>query len=436
MPMTISTTELICQLLVEKPKVKQEELLNQARRALLDYLGCLANGQDLATIKNLRANFILENGDTQILGTNQLTTAERAALINGYTAHYLDYDDVQANFRGHPSVVIFSALFAVARPQDQLQDLLWAYIEGVELAGQLGKQLQPQHTLSGWHSTGTIGALAAAGALSVFKGLSKQQTACLLSITASQSAGMLFQAGSDSKPLQAGLAARNVVIAYKLLQAGLTANSDPFNPVNGWAQTIAGVTLNQSELEQTWLRPGQIIVPGLWFKQYQFCSAAMAGYDAAKQLWQQGVRLSNCEQVICHFPPNGDRVLNQRRPKTGQQGKFSIEYIVWQVLTFGDVDDTLFGPAPVTDDFYTQVIKIKHENDLPKAEKSARPTVITAIQQNRHYIAEVQTPKGTPLNPLTLTEICTKLVHSHAEQISKLIMGKQGTIKQLSDALQ
>ncbi len=431
-----STTELICKLLSKTPKVRHDELIIAAQRALLDYLGCLTNAQNITTVKQLRENLMLSNGGTQILGTAQLTTPERAALLNGYTAHYLDYDDVQANFRGHPSVVIFSALFALAQPQDCLINLLWAYVQGVELAGQFGKALQPQHALSGWHSTGTIGTLAAAAAISVLKQLSLQQTARLLSITASQSSGMLFQAGSDSKPLQAGLAARNAVAAFQLMSAGLTANTDPFNPINGWSKTMSGVTLNKNDLKNTWLQPGQIVMPGLWYKQHQFCSAAMAGYDAAKQLWQQGVRLSDCEQVICHFPPDGDRVLNQRHPGTGQQGKFSIEYIVWQVLTFGDVDDTLFKPTPVAEDFRKQATKIKRQNDLPCAEKVFRPTVITAEQLKKKYVATVQAAKGTPNNPLTLKEIRTKFIYLDAERISNIIAQTQSAVGQLRYALQ
>ena len=57
---------------------------------------------------------MLEGGNKKawLIGQKQLVTARQAALFNGFQAHYLDYDDVHATVRGHPSSVILSALFA------------------------------------------------------------------------------------------------------------------------------------------------------------------------------------------------------------------------------------------------------------------------------------------------------------------------------------
>ena len=58
-----------------------------------------------------------------------------------------------------------------------------------------------------------------------------------------QSAGMFFQSGTDGKPLHAGLAARNGVWAYELLQhTSLQTSTKPFDPERGWFKTIGNIT--------------------------------------------------------------------------------------------------------------------------------------------------------------------------------------------------
>lgn len=414
------------------------ELFQIARSALIDYLASLKLADREVAVQRLVEQLKIEGGDTEILSQSVTTTAERAALINGFQGHYLDYDDVQPNFRGHPSVTIFSALFAIAEPTDQIEDLLWAYIQGVEVAGQFGRLLNPHHAVSGWHSTATIGSIASAAAISVFKRLSVENTVAILSVAASQTAGMLFQAGTDNKPLHAGLAARNAVTAYQIVQAGLTTSEDPFNNRNGWFKVIGDLEVNATNWRQTWLKPAQIQTPGLWFKQHQFCSAAISGYDAAVDLWQKGIQWKDCQKIIIHYPQNGDRVLNQPRPQTGQQGKFSIEYIVWQVLNYGDVDDQKFAALPIEPQFYTDIEIFSRTNDLPQGSVTSRPARLEVFVNGASIVSEVDDPLGSPANPLPQEKIIDKLqraIGAQSAQVEKIVRSTNQTVSQLVEAI-
>lgn len=414
------------------------ELFQIARSALIDYLASLKLADREVAVQRLVEQLKIEGGDTEILSQSVTTTAERAALINGFQGHYLDYDDVQPNFRGHPSVTIFSALFAIAEPTDQIEDLLWAYIQGVEVAGQFGRLLNPHHAVSGWHSTATIGSIASAAAISVFKRLSVENTVAILSVAASQTAGMLFQAGTDNKPLHAGLAARNAVTAYQIVQAGLTTSEDPFNNRNGWFKVIGDLEVNATNWRQTWLKPAQIQTPGLWFKQHQFCSAAISGYDAAVDLWQKGIQWKDCQKIVIHYPQNGDRVLNQPRPQTGQQGKFSIEYIVWQVLNYGDVDDQKFAALPIEPQFYTDIEIFSRTNDLPQGSVTSRPARLEVFVNGASIVSEVDDPLGSPANPLPQEKIIDKLqraIGAQSAQVEKIVRSTNQTVSQLVEAI-
>lgn len=433
-----TVTRTIAELLQQKKSDNTDELLSIARSALVDYLGCLKLANKVPSVERLINELKVADASANILGRSETTTSERAALINGFTGHYLDYDDVQPNFRGHPSVVIFSALFAVSEDNDSIDDVLWAYVQGVEVAGQLGKYLNPKHAISGWHSTATIGTIAAAAALSVFKKLSVEQTIATISVATSQAAGMLFQAGTDNKPLHAGLAARNAVVALQITQANLTTSEDPFNNQNGWLKVIGNVEINPKDLKDNWLKTAQISSPGLWFKQHQFCSAAISGYDAAIDLWQKGVQWNDCQKIIVHYPKNGDRVLNQPRPQTGQQGKFSIEYIVWQVLNFGDVNDGNFDAKPIDTRFYDDIKIFSRANDLPQGVVTSRPAKLEVIIDGGSIASEVDNPLGSPQNPLSQEKIVDKLRQSVGKQtgeIQKIINSQNETVSKIIEAL-
>ena len=430
-----TVTKTLATLLHQAQPEDAGKLFQIARSALIDYLASLKLADREVAVQRLVEQLKIEGGDTEILSQSVTTTAERAALINGFQGHYLDYDDVQPNFRGHPSVTIFSALFAIAAPTDQIEDLLWAYIQGVEVAGQFGRLLNPHHAVSGWHSTATIGSIASASAISVFKRLSVENTVAILSVAASQTAGMLFQAGTDNKPLHAGLAARNAVTAYQIVQAGLTTSEDPFNNRNGWFKVIGDLEVNATNWRQTWLKPAQIQTPGLWFKQHQFCSAAISGYDAAVDLWQKGIQWKDCQKIVIHYPQNGDRVLNQPRPQTGQQGKFSIEYIVWQVLNYGDVDDQKFAALPIEPQFYTDIEIFSRTNDLPQGSVTSRPARLEVFVNGASIVSEVDDPLGSPANPLPQEKIIDKLqraIGAQSAQVEKIVRSTNQTVSQLS----
>ena len=114
-------------------------------------------------------------------------------MYYGFASHYLDFDDAQANLAGHFSTVLYSALLAVLEPNDTWHDFFRAYIIGAELEGIIGSLINPAHRTQGWHSTGTVGVIGAAAAIGALRGLHGESLAQLLSLAATQSAGMFFQ---------------------------------------------------------------------------------------------------------------------------------------------------------------------------------------------------------------------------------------------------
>lgn len=397
---------------------ERTELIQQAGYAFIDYLASLlAAGGEQKVVRT--AGFLASRaGAVPLLGQCYTSTPENAAFFNGFSSHYLDFDDAQSNLAGHFSTVLFSALLALTTPSDTLQDLLTAYIVGSEVEGLLGSWVNPEHKRQGWHPTGTIGHIGAAAAIASYRKSAIEETAALLSLGATQSSGMGFEAGTDTKPLHSGFAARNVVFSYLLLkEVGLSASLEPFNDCTGWMKTISGRTFNLEALTTQWLRPGQIISPGLWMKEHPYCSAGICGAAACRELYRCGYRLADLESVVFHFPPGADYSLHYTCPHTGQEGRFSIEYVAWQIFRYGEVQADLFQLTKVPEEFLENLYKFKRLNDLPAIEKSQREIKVTIITKDGKTVEEnVKNPPGSPDRPFSEKELKQKLLISLSEE--------------------
>ena len=451
-------TQTIVNYIEQTDVSNREDLLLVARIAFLDYLASLAPAESEQAVHDL-ACFIGTNQDRTVNADghegNLTVKGTDKALYYGFASHYLDFDDAQANLAGHFSTVLYSALLAVLEPNDTWHDFFRAYIIGAELEGIIGSLINPAHRTQGWHSTGTVGVIGAAAAIGALRGLHGESLAQLLSLAATQSAGMFFQSGTDGKPLHAGLAARNGVWAYELLQhTSLQTSTKPFDPERGWFKTIGNITVTSNDIASRWLAPGQLIDPGLWMKVHPYCSAAICGAEAAETVAhriytsssyvskhynvspdaeEQGKRRlcatlvsslwDDIDRVTVHFPPGADAALRYTAPTTGREGQFSIEYIVYQVLAYGSVQDELFKIDAIDTDVRDCMSRIERVYDLPKVSQTERITKVTVTLKNGDTFTEtVNNPKGSPKNPLTMEDIRIKLgLTLEADQIDRVI---------------
>lgn len=461
-----SVTQTIVNYIEQTDVSNREDLLLVARIAFLDYLASLAPAESEQAVHDL-ACFIGTNQDRTVNADghegNLTVKGTDKALYYGFASHYLDFDDAQANLAGHFSTVLYSALLAVLEPTDRWHDFLRAYIIGAELEGIIGSLINPAHRTQGWHSTGTVGVIGAAAAIGALRGLHGESLAQLLSLAATQSAGMFFQSGTDGKPLHAGLAAGNGVWAYELLQhTSLQTSTKPFDPERGWFKTIGNITVTSNDIASRWLAPGQLIDPGLWMKVHPYCSAAICGAEAAETVAhriytsssyvskhynvspdaeEQGKRRlcatlvsslwDDIDRVTVHFPPGADAALRYTAPSTGREGQFSIEYIVYQVLAYGAVQDVLFKIDTIDQSVRDYMSRIERVYDLPKVSQTERITKVTVTLKNGDTFTEtVNNPKGSPNNPLTLEDIRIKLgLTLETKQIDRMIEAFTNTDK-------
>jgi 2-methylcitrate dehydratase PrpD len=275
------------------------------------------------------------------------------ALVLGTASHALDYDDVCMLATCHPSAPPVATLFALLpqlerqQPGLPLQDLLAAYLVGVETMLRLGQWLGFRHYALGFHATGTLGAVGSAAAAAHALRLPAAQAHAALSIAASSACGLRANFGTDTKPLHVGFAAAAGLRAALLARAGADASDDV------WGPTGFGLAFNGGEAlgPLPWRADGEwaIVEPGFEHKRYPSCYLThrlIAGIlkireRQSRTTWSQPVEI---EVEVAH---NGLAALKHPEATTGLQGKFSGHYCAAAAWVDGRVGLPAFSDSAV-----------------------------------------------------------------------------------------
>src|SRR5207245_9390727 len=191
----------------------------------------------------------------------------------------------------HPlSALVPSILAAADTPATSGSAVLGAYIAGFEVECCLGLVMNPRHYHErGWHCTSSIGTLGAAAAAARMLGLDAPSTVHALGIAASLACGVKENLGSMVKPLHAGMAARNGVMAAQLAKAGFVASKRSIDGPQGYLAAMdsqnppAALTDAIADLGSRW----EILETGITVKLYPSCAATHPALDALLPLKYQ-----------------------------------------------------------------------------------------------------------------------------------------------------
>ena len=299
----------------------------RAKHALLDWLGCAIAGQGEPLVNMLLEEFADGNdGACTLIASGRRAGLHHAALINGAASHALDYDDVNRRLHGHPTVCIAPATLALAESlSSNGRDVLTAFIAGTEVACALGEMSEDGHYEAGFHATGTIGTFGAAAAAAKLMGLNAQANANALAIAASQAAGLKANFGTMTKPLHAGKAAMNGLLAARLAARGFSASETAIEGPQGFAQAQApGFTPTPVRPDDT----APYAVEQMLYKYHASCFLTHSTLNAIRALREQSAfGLDEVESAVLKIRSTHASVCCIPEPATGLEIKFSIQHL-------------------------------------------------------------------------------------------------------------
>ena len=132
-----------------------------------------------------------------------------------------------------------------------------------------------------------------------------------------------------------------------------------------------------------------------------------------KEKYQINPREIEAIRVI--YPPGGDAALIHKEPSNGEQGRFSVEYIIASILLDYDLTIDHFQPKTIGSDIRELMGKIHREYDATISPSmisypKGRFTIIQILTNKQVSWSErVDAPKGSFANPLTRSEVEEKL---------------------------
>ncbi|MFI8091942.1 MmgE/PrpD family protein [Streptomyces sp. NPDC086080] len=351
-------------------------------------------------------------GTATVWGTGRRLGPADAALVNGTAAHALDWDDAAPSMAMHPAAVLLPTLFALAARRPVTGgELVAAYSVGSAVFRAVSEVLpHAVHYGRGWHNTSTTGRLAATAAASRLLGLDTGRTAHALGIAASQAAGSLANFGTMTKPMHAGLASRDAVMAVGLATRGFTAHPAQLEARGGFLDLFGDhdperTAVLGARLEH-WMTAW---VDDYAIKAYPSCFATQRAIDAGLSLREElGAGTDRIARVEVTLEHGGTRPLRDTRPGNGLEAKFSLEYTLAVALLTGDVRLDDFTDAALERPGVAGLMSRIDLAERPPADEPGHTVVRLRTDDGRVLVRDVHHSRGDSHRPLSRDELAAK----------------------------
>ncbi|NOD90640.1 MULTISPECIES: MmgE/PrpD family protein [unclassified Ruegeria] len=386
--------------------------------AIADCFGCiLAGSTSEVVMRATRALGGFGAGPCPLFGTNQTLSALFAAQINAIAGHAWDLDDWEEPGNSHPTVVLLPALLAASTFRRTTgAELLAAYAVGTEIIMRLGEAVSLDHYARGFHSTATLGTIGVAGAVSRLLALSADQTAHALSLATSTASGYTLQFGSNTKPLQAGWAARNGLEAAVLAAQGVTGQPHVLDHARGFAGLQGNYDPSVFNAAMGKMgSPWALGEYGLVLKPWPSCGYTHRLMTAAINLRPAvNGRFGGITAIDTRLPDFHAEILPFNHPKSRAEALFSIPACVGQILASGNLtlsdSEDAFWKSPAV----SRLIQLTRVTAEPARNSNLnydpdQPDLLRIEFNDGSAVSEACAfPLGASQNPMTNAQLAAK----------------------------
>lgn len=413
----MSHTQALCRFLAElNYEQLPDDVLARTEDLFLDWLASALASQGAHPIplfERYARRMGPANGPAQIIVNGGSSSAYFAALVNGASSHLVEQDDLHNSSVLHPATVVFPAAFAAAQDLGKSgRELLLASVAGYEAGIRIGEFMGRSHYRI-FHTTATVGTLAAAVAVGKLLDFNQEQFINLLGSAGTQAAGLweFLRDAADSKQLHAAKAAADGLLAAYLTADGLTGARNILEGDQGMA---AGMSTDAD--------PGKLSdrLGSRWalletsFKFHASCRHTHPAADALLDLMQrEGISHEHITRVETRVHQGAIDVLGRvTLPQTVHQAKFSMGTVLGLIAVHGKAGLTEFHELALTDPAVS-AFRDKVSMTLDAEVDGAYPQrwlgrVIVTTVDGRVLHGAIDEPKGDPGNTLNRAELADK----------------------------
>jgi len=388
-------------------------VIMEAKRTLLDTIGCMVAGTDTPLgqgLKNLAGKFMNDNG-AWVMGMNEKVQPFMAAVCNGYMANAHDADDGHRPSRLHAGGIIIPAALVAAQEQGSTgKEFLEAVIIGFELGYRAGM------VTTGWgayHGSAMGSTFGAAAAVARLMGMSPHGIINAMGIAEMQAPNCMLMGWIESRvtPMVKegmGWSAGSGFMSALMAESGITGTLAIFNG----AEKLSEIEKLGSfwELERHYFKPH----PGCRWTH-------VPTQTLQKLMAKNNIRPTDIDTVTVRTLSKASH-LDNCAPSTMEDAQYSIPYIVAATLVDGECGplqmqaDKLVDPA-ILDMASRVIIECEPEFDrfYPNLLKNE---VQVSLKTGESYRAESGKIKGDYNFPMTDAEIKEKFTWMTANRLS------------------
>lgn len=387
-----------------------KHVYEKAHLTLMDYLCVTAAGNHVLKSKfeNLKSS---DTGNSTIIGLDGKYPLMHAAMVNAYSSHYLELDDGHRGGMIHlGSPMITAILMQAEMEQWDNQKVLDAIIIAYEAAIILAKAIQPKHKKAGYHTSATVGSIAAVLAIGCVQGKDVETLHVMLSMAATSCAGILRvqDDASELKPFNISQAVVNIISVVFFGDASLRGVNDVFADKKGFLDIFGGNS-NDVCLER---EEGVYQIETIYIKPYPSCRHCHSPYEAALRIREKGMNVEDIEKVEVGIYQLAIAGHEHNEIKGINSAKLSIPYNVALGLYVGLNNMAQYSEEAIQDEKLLDLcrkIVIYEDKELTALCPRKRSAVVSVFTKSGTYArCRVDDPKGEPENPLSKQEFLEK----------------------------
>lgn len=363
---------------------------------LLNYLGVTYLGASHPAI-TVVINTLLKDhqGTYQPFNRKENVSLADVALIDCFSSAVYAYDDIHFETTTHPCGIVISAILAFARKEQlSINETLNALYIGMETECRLATVMfdKKAESKSGWYTSGIVGGLAVATALSYLYKFDRKKIKSALALASNYASGIRGSHGSMAGSFIPAIACKNGFIATMLVKNGMTCSFASLVDENGLIKQIAAKPALQKA------RKGQLSL-NTSCKPYPY---GFISFSAIALLLKIDIDYRIIDKIIVEVSSRVKNLGSNFSPQNMYDGLVSLPYIIGHILV-----DRKNGYLPlnsnfiITDDEQEIINKIA----IKENSKLSDDEIYISINDKKYYLKDAP---GSVNHPMTHDEVINK----------------------------